>query len=159
MHAQLSLPTAALAAILLLRPPAPAQPVACALLTEAQVDAALEINSLPGKPPFPSADRLCIWSDDPKADISNRRLTLSLITTTAFGFVKSNPHIKTEPVSGVGDEAYYQLFGGDSPMLLVRKGSSAFNLRILNGLKSKPFALDQVKAKEKDLAKEVLTKL
>jgi len=44
-------------------------------------------------------------------------------------------------------------------MLVVRKGTSAFNLRILNGLKSKPFGVDQVKAKEADLAKDVLAKL
>jgi hypothetical protein len=42
---------------------------------------------------------------------------------------------------------------------VVRKGSSAFNVRILNGLKFKPFALGQVKAKEADLAKAAVAKL
>jgi hypothetical protein len=128
-------------------------------LTQAQVSAALEVKTLPGKPPLPSAPKLCVWSDNPDGSIGNRRVTLSLISRAAFDIVKSNPRIKIEPVSGIGDEAYYQAFGSDSPLLVVRRGSSAFNVRILNGLKFKPFALAQVKAKEADLAKAALAKL
>ena len=159
MHREQPLSVAALAATLLLGPLAARQPIACSLLTEAQVNAALEVKSLPGKPPFPAAQKLCMWSDNPKGAISNRRVTLSLMTTTAFDVGKSNKHIKIEPVSGIGDEAYYEVFSSDSPLLVVRKGSSAFNVRILNGLKFKPFALGQVKAKEADLAKVAVAKL
>ena len=159
MHPQHPFPVAALAATLLLGPLAAPPPIACSLLTEAQVNAALEVKTLPGKPPFPSAQKLCMWSDDPKGAINNRRLTLSLMTTTGFAVGKSNKQIKIEPVSGIGDEAYYEVFSADSPLLVVRKGSSAFNVRILNGLKFKPFAVGQVKAKEADLAKAVVAKL
>ena len=159
MHPQLHLPVAALAATLLLGPPAPQQPSACSLLTEAEVNAALEIKTLPGKPPEPAFPRLCMWSDAPDGAIGHRRVTLSLTSKTAFDFVKGNGHIKTEPVSGIGDEAYYQSFGSDSPLLAVRKGSSSFSIRILNGLKMKPVTLAQEKAKEADLAKAVVAKL
>jgi hypothetical protein len=159
MHSQQPLPVAAVAATLLLGPLAARQPIACSLLTEVQVSAVLEVKSLPGKPPFPAAQKLCIWSDDPKGAVSNRRVTLSLMTRAAFDFGKSNKQIKVEPVSGIGDEAYYEVFSSDSPLLLVRKGSSAFNIRILNGLKFKPFAAGQVKAKEADLAKAAVAKL
>ena len=159
MHHQHSLPVAAMAATLLFGRVAAPQPGACSLLTEAQVSAALEVKSLPGKPPFPNANTLCIWSDDPKDAISNRRVTLSLMRTAAFDLVKGNSRIKTEPVSGIGDEAYYEIIGSESPILVVRKGGSAFNIRILNGLKFKPFATDQVKAKEADLAKDAAAKL
>ena len=81
------------------------------------------------------------------------------MTTTAFDMGKSNKQIKIEPVRGIGDEAYYEIFSSDSPLLVVRKGSSAFNVRILNGLKFKPFTLAEEKAKEADLAKAVVTKL
>jgi hypothetical protein len=159
MQREQPLPIAALAAVLLLGPLAGPQPIACSLLTEAQVNAALEVKSLPGKPPFPAAQKLCMWSDTPQASINNRRVTLSLMTTTAFDVGKSIKQIKIEPVSGIGDEAYYEVFRADSPLLVVRKGSSAFNVRILNGLKFKPFALGQVKAKEADLAKAAAAKL
>jgi hypothetical protein len=81
------------------------------------------------------------------------------MTMAAFDMGKSNTQLKPEPVSGIGDEAYYEVFGSDSPLLVVRKGSSAFNIRILNGLASKPFAVGEVKAKEADLAKAVVAKL
>ena len=159
MHPQLSLPLAALAVTFSLAPVTARQPVACSLLTEAQVDAALEIKSLPGKPPVPTAPQLCMWSDDPKGGVNNRRLTLSLKTVAAFDMGKSITQLKLEPVSGIGDEAYYEVFSADSPLLAVRKGSSAFTIRILNGLNFKPFAADEVKAKEADLAKAVVAKL
>jgi hypothetical protein len=159
MRPEQPLPLAALAATLLLGPLTARDPIACSLLSVAQVNAALEIKSLPGKPPFPAAQKLCMWSDTPQASITNRRLTLSLMTRAGFDAGKSNKQIKVEAVSGIGDEAYYEFFGSDSPLLVVRKGGSAFNVRILNGLKFKPFALTQVKAKEADLAKAAVAKL
>ena len=159
MLQQHSFPLAALAVTFFLGPLTAQQPVACSLLTEAQVDAALEIKSLPGKSPIPSAPQLCRWSDDPNGSGDNRRLNLSLMKIAAFDMGKSNTQLKPEPVSGIGDEAYYEVFGSDSPVLVVRKGSSAFNLRILNGLKFKAFAVGEVKAKEAELAKEVVAKL
>lgn len=57
------------------------------------------------------------------------------------------------PVSGVGDDAILATTAGFGTGLIFRKGSAAFDLRV-NG-----FPLDQVEAKEKSLALDVLAKL
>lgn len=128
---------------------------ACSLLTTGEVSAALEINSLPGKPVVVGSPKLCMWSDAAGGNINNRRLTLSMTSsTTAFDFMKSSPRITTEAVPGIGDEAFYEIpKGGETPILQIRKGTSVLTLRILNGLKSKPFTRDEAKAKEAMLAK------
>ena len=135
------------------------EPDACTLLTQPEVSKALEITSLPGKRIIPSSPKLCMWSDDANNAAANRRATLQLVTISAFQLGKSNSRITTESASGIGDEAYYETFRADSPILAVRKGSTAFHVRILNGLKLKPFTLDQEKSKEADLAKAAVAKL
>ncbi|HSC30573.1 MAG TPA: hypothetical protein VLD17_02530 [Gemmatimonadaceae bacterium] len=72
---------------------------------------------------------------------------------------RSGGAIKTAPASGVGDDAYYVLYGSASPQLMVRKGSVQFGVRVLNGLKFKPFTLDQEKAKELTLAQAAIKAL
>jgi len=128
---------------------------ACSLLTAGEVSRALEIKSLPGKPAVAGSPKLCMWSDA-DAGINGRRLTLSVTaSTTAFNLMKSSPRITTEAVTGIGDEAFYEIpKGRETPILQVRKGNSVFTLRILNGSKSQAFALNEVKAKEATLAKE-----
>jgi hypothetical protein len=133
---------------------------ACALLTEAEVSAAIEAKSLPGKHLVASNTKSCIWSDDANHNVNNRRVTLSIMPVAGFDFGKGgNPRVKTEPVQGVGDDAYYEIFKADSPFLVVRKGGAAFNLRILNGLKFKALSLDEEKARELALAKAAVAKL
>jgi hypothetical protein len=134
---------------------------ACSLLTEAEASAALEAKSLPGKRLVESSPKACIWSDDAKQSFSNRRVTVQYITVAGFNFAKShdNPKIKIESVSGVGDEAYYEIFKSDSPFLAVRKGTLAIQVRILNGLKFKALSLDEEKARELALAKAAVAKL
>jgi hypothetical protein len=51
------------------------------------------------------------------------------------------------------------LFKSDSPFLMVRKGGTVFNVRILNGLKLNAFTLEQEKAKEADLGKAAASRL
>lgn len=68
--------------------------------------------------------------------------------------------IKIEPVSGIGDEAFYQIYpNNQSPFIWVRKGNDTFVIRILTQLKPKPFTIDQEKAKEAVLAKAAVGKL
>jgi hypothetical protein len=102
-----------------------------------------------------------MWSDVPNHNVDHRRITLSILSVAGFQVGKSgaNKRITIEPVSGIGDEAYYELFTSESPFLVVRKGSVAFDVRILNGLKAKPFTLDEEKAKEADLAKAAASRL
>jgi hypothetical protein len=139
---------------------AAAEPDACSLLTESQVSAAIEAQSQPGQHGGKSSTKTCIWSDDPNHGIDHRRVTLSLTTLTGFQIGKSVPRTTAEPVAGLGDEAYYMIYQShEAPTLVVRKGNSAFNVRLLNGLKAKGLSEAEVKARELALAKDAVGKL
>ncbi len=62
------------------------------------------------------------------------------------------------PVSGLGDDAYYlAMASGPQYMeIRVKKGSVVFGIRVH---RSRTFSVDQVKTKEKTLARDVLAKL
>ena len=141
--------------------PAQQQVDACALITTADASKALEQSSLPGKRIMDSDPTGCLFSADPKMSDSARKVAVNTHSPRAFGFAK-NPAIKTikiEPVSGVGDEAFYQIYpNGQSPFIWVRKGTKAFSIRML-GTKTNSFSLEQDKAKELALAKVALGKL
>jgi hypothetical protein len=136
------------------------EPDACSLLTEDQVSAAIEAKSQPGQHGGKSSTKTCIWSDDPNHGLDHRRVTLSFSTLTGFNVGKTVPRTTAEPVAGLGDEAYYMIFQShDAPTLVVRKGDSAFNIRLLNGLKAKALSEAEVKARELTLAKAAVGKL
>lgn len=139
--------------------PRPADPDACSLLTEAQTGAAIDVKVGPGKHQTPSSTKTCMWTDAPTASVDHRRVVLTISAPAAFDFGKQNGKIKTEPASGAGDEAYYEFFGADAPILVVKKGGTVFTVRVLDGLKLKPLGLDVVKAKELELAKAAAAKL
>lgn len=132
---------------------------ACALLTLQEVSAALEVTSQPGKHLTPTITTSCIWTDDTATSIDHRRVTLSIMRPQSFDLPRSSGAMKTTPAPGIGDDAYYLLYGSDSPQLMVRKGSVQFGVRILNGFKFKPFTLDQEKSKEATLAQAALKAL
>ncbi|HEV8446235.1 MAG TPA: hypothetical protein VGQ44_05425 [Gemmatimonadaceae bacterium] len=134
-----------------------ADPDACSLLTQDQVSAAIEAKSLPGEPS--GKGKACIWSDDPKHDVGHRRVTMSIGSLIGFNNGKSIPNIKTEPVTGLGDDAYYMIYRADGPLLVVRKGNVVFTVRLLDGLKLKPIGEAQLKARELALAKDAVAKL
>ena len=174
MHRQRAIAASAIAATLLLgawrsnslrtsglgSPAAAAPPDACALLTESDVTTAIESKSLPGKRLVASSPRACIWSDDPNTAISNRRVTLSIMLPAGFEMGKSSAgRITIVPVTGIGDDAYYEIFKADSPVLAVRKGGAAFVVRILNGLKFKALSIEDVKAREAVLGKAAAARL
>ena len=134
---------------------------ACTLLTTAEASKALEVTSLPGKRLIASSPKICVWSNDSTQGFGGRRVNLSVMTPAAFQVGKSAGArgINIEPVSGLGDEAYYEIPKTDSPFLFVRKGQTAFSVRILNSLKMKAFSREQEKAKEADLAKAAVARL
>jgi hypothetical protein len=136
---------------------------ACTLLGAADASTALEVSSNPGKRPMESDPQLCAWSADPKLSDSSRRVVLAVVSPKQFQIAlhSTNPVIKVEPVSGIGDEAFYQLYPNNaSPLIWVRKGTSAFSIRIITRQKPQPpFTVDQEKAKETVLAKAAVAKL
>ena len=141
--------------------PARQQVDACALITTADASKALEQSSLPGKPMVAADPTGCLFSADPKMSDTARKVAVNTHSARAFEFAKKPAitTIKIEPVSGVGDEAFYQIYpNGQSPFIWVRKGTKTFSIRML-GTKTNSFSLEQDKAKELVLAKAALTKL
>lgn len=135
-------------------------PVACTLLTAGDATTALDVPSQPGNQFVDSAG--CVWSNDPAASDSSRRVILNTHSPVAFHFAMhpAITTIKVEPVAGIGDEAFYQIYPGDaSPFIWVRKGTVTFSIRILTRLNPSPFTNDQEKAKEAVLAKAAVAKI
>ena len=135
-------------------------PVACTLLTAADATTALEVPSQPGRVLVDSTT--CVWSGDPAASDSSRRVTLVTHSLRAFGYAMhpAITTIKIEPISGIGDEAFYQVYPNDqSPFVWVRKGDTVFDIRILTRMKPRPFTTDQEKSKEAVLAKAAVLRL
>ena len=140
----------------------PSQGDACSLLTAGDASTALESTSLPGKHLVESSTIMCGWSHDPKLSDSSSRVVLVIVSPAQFKIAMrpTISKIKVEPVSGVGDEAFYQIYPDASPFIWVRKGTNAVSIRILTRRKpSPPFTLDQEKSKELVLAKAAAAKL
>lgn len=127
---------------------------ACSLLTASEASTAIGAPANQGHHLIEPSKGECWWSDATTADPDHRRVTLSIIAPIAFNRMKSSPNLKTEVISGAGDEAYYVLPKGGGPILNVRKGGVDLQIKILNGFKVKPpLGADEVKARELVLAK------
>ncbi len=130
---------------------------ACTLLTEIQVSTALGASVGAGAPI--SGPASCQWSA--KGKIATLTVTQPLGGKSAVdrfnaGKAAGMPGITKEPVSGVGDEAYYVYFSNTTRAglgLVVKKRSSAFEVRVYG------FDVEQAKTVAKMLAQNVAGKL
>jgi hypothetical protein len=149
-------------AIFVLRLPAhgaaPTDP--CSLLTKSQVSAALGV-------PVESrlvAPTLCQWAIPGEApSIRQKKVTVSILTPGGerqFAAAKMpvGHGVTKTPASGIGDDA---VFGTQPPVssLTVKKGTFFFAISVYGFPLDKPEAVDQVQAKEKALALQILSKL
>jgi hypothetical protein len=132
---------------------------ACALLTQARVSMVLGVPVDAGEPIAGRASS-CQWTA--KGKFTTLTITQPLGGKTPIERFnegkKTLPGITVEPVSGVGDDAYYVYFantkGPTTPMgLVVKKGSSSFEIRVYG------FPSDQAKTIAKTLTQDVATKL
>jgi hypothetical protein len=139
---------------------APAVGDACSFLSQAQLSAALGVPVDPGHHIGPGS-ALCGWNqpDDPNHTGKGGLLTIyrtvgKLTPVERFenGKLPVQGIAKT-PVSGIGDDAYYIDTPGLGVGLNVKKGISAFQIRVYG------FSVDQTKSIEKDLAQGILAKL
>jgi hypothetical protein len=134
-----------------------ADPVGCAVITQAQVSEALGI-SVPAGTPI-SRPGTCQWIG------KGRYATLTIAVprrgkspVEQFNEGKKGGlagAVTVEPVSGVGDDAYYVYFSGTNRAglgLVVKKGSSEFEVRVYG------FDLDKAKPVAKTLAQEAAGK-
>jgi hypothetical protein len=132
----------------------------CSLLTTAEASTALEQTSLAGKldSPIPG----CTWSHDAKISDTSRQVWIATHTPNALNIAKhtTNPSIKIEPISGLGDDAFYQIYPAPtSPFLWVKKGDKAISIRVSNPSKKAPFTLEQDKAKLLVLGKAAVSRM
>jgi hypothetical protein len=122
--------------------PASSAPVApCALLTQAQVNAALGVTAGPGQ----GSAKLCRWGE-PGAAGARKAVVVTLQDAQAFAFAKA-------PSSGIGDDAVYVTITGVTSTLTVKKGDVYFEVHVYG------LADAETKAVEKTIALDVITKL
>jgi hypothetical protein len=133
-----------------------APPVGCSVLTQAQLSAATGATIGAGSPI--AAPTSCQWSGQGKIVTLTIRGPLSgksPVDQFNDARKKSVAGIAVEPVSGVGDDAYYVYFAGQNRAgcgLVVKKGSSVFEVRVYG------FELAQAKTVSKVLAQEASAK-
>jgi len=135
---------------------------ACSLLSGADAAKALEVSSVTGKRMVDADPKGCIWSNDPKGSDTSRKVALNLHSRRAFQFAMrpAITTIKVELVSGIGDEAFYQVYPSGGPFIWFRKGDTGVSIRILTREKpTPPFTVEQEKSKLAVLAKAALSKL
>lgn len=99
-----SLIIAAVAVTALLRG-ASAPTDACALLTQAEVNAVVGPTLQAGDHPI-TGDRVCRWTEPGSEKAGPKRVVLTLISRAQFARGARQNRV-TKPVSGIGDEAYY----------------------------------------------------
>jgi hypothetical protein len=135
-------------------------PDACALLTPAQVSAALGVTVGAGTPTVPGHPEMCTWAlaSDPTHTGTHASIdiTLALGSRTPRQRFETGktpvPGIPKTPAPGIGDDAYYTKLT-HAITLSVRKGEVALQVRVMGV----PDA--DMEAKEKALAIAALAKL
>jgi hypothetical protein len=133
-----------------------AEPAACAALTQAQIAAATGAAVGAGSPI--GLATTCQWAGQGKiVTLVIRRPLAGKSPVDQFNNGKTSklPGITTEPVSGVGDDAFYVFYAGANRAgigLVVKKGTSAFEVRLYG------FDLNQAKGVVKTLSQDVASK-
>lgn len=126
---------------------------ACKLLSTGDASAALGRASVPGAKEFGTG---CVWSNESPPRDTSRQLHVEFHTIRAYNIAKGgNVITKIEPVTGIGDDAFYQLYtsGKATPFLWVKKGEKSISMRLSTPLKNPPFTTDELKAKLSVLGK------
>lgn len=125
---------------------------ACSLLTPAQVSSVLGIPVSAGGSLGPKI--ICSWPA-PGGTSAPKRVMVYISNVRVFAGAKMGLAGKAEtitPLSGVGDEAFYDVVGSSSIALFARKGDFAVSVKVFG------FPPDQTKDKEKALAQDILAK-
>ena len=155
-----SIPSAAVFTVFILMSHAglsAAEPVACELLTQARVSTALGVAVGAGTPI--ARPGTCQWAG--KGKIATLTITRPLGGKTPveqFNASKTAKRygITMEPVSGVGDDAFYVYFATNTPTagvgIVVRKGDATFEVRVYG------FPLEEGKTVGKGLAQDAVGK-
>lgn len=141
----------------------------CSLLTRAQVRAVLGVSVDAGRLNTVGS-KACTWIQENAALTGGKNVQVILssgdehdknkaeMTQTGATAKQRKENASgmptVTPTSGLGDDAYYTT-AGRSTTLSVKKGGVGFNVAI----RGANIPVDQQKSQEKDLAKEILSKL
>jgi hypothetical protein len=125
---------------------------ACSLLTADEASSVLGAMVGAGQH---IVQKICQWSAPRQAGGPAKRAMITLQNPDAFARAKMpiGQGIIKSDVSGVGEDAVYVTAPGAPTTLSVKKGDAAFMVQVFG------FPDDQIKAKEKTLALDVLAKL
>jgi hypothetical protein len=127
----------------------------CALLTTAQVSAALGGAVAPAKPLVTGA---CQWTQQGKPGDVLFKLDVNLVTAEHFTRLKTVTIGTVTNVGGLGDDAFYSTFTQGHTTLTtlnIKKGTAAVTIRVSGGTKP----AEEYQAKEKAVAVALLSKL
>ena len=128
----------------------------CSMLTSAQIGAVLGTQVGEGKH---LASPVCEWTDSSPG--SRKKVDVTLLTERGFEAAKTpvgGPITKT-PASGIGDDAVFGTTGKVATTLAVKKGGVMFVVRVQGLPIDQPQAINDVQAKEKALALQIVSKL
>ena len=128
---------------------------ACDLLTTAEVNKLVSPSLHPGQHLSSSNKTVCGWSVSNPPKQEEPRLAVAIKTLESFNTGKGLKELKPEPITGVGDEAWFSTLGSGGTTLSVRKGDRAFSVKVL-GSKLK---LEDLKLLEKNLALLIVPRL
>jgi hypothetical protein len=125
------------------------------------VSAVLGVTVGEGRRVAPANSLICEWRQASDPNHTGKRVVLSIYgqlgtRTPADRFATAKTPVKgveKTPVTGVGDDALFSTASGLGTGLVFKKGDSAFDLHVFG------FPVEEIKAKEKTLAAEILSKL
>ena len=133
---------------------------ACLLVTQARLSAVLGVPMAAGAHTTPTYVKTCTWTPAGGATKSLKFVTLNLEAGDGYERAKSMmvqmkpKNTVITPVSGIGDDAYYTVFGSTITNLIVKKGNVSVKLAFYG-----ENAPDKAMAMETTLAWEMVGKL
>jgi len=130
----------------------------CSLLTQGQVSSVLGVQVGEGQR---VATKLCEWSVPGAPGLNVKKVTVTLQDAQSFAYAKMpvGHGITKITVSGIGDEAIYGTTPRFATTLTVKKGGFFFVVHVWGFPLDQTKAIDDVQAKEKTLALQILSKL
>ncbi len=128
---------------------------ACAMLTPAEVAAALGVAVVAGERLTPTETRFCTWHEQGKKQARNVRI--DFITERQYEIGKTPlPNVVTSAEGGIGDDAYFSKAKGMVFNLSVKKGATYFRVMARSNaeafVKANDAAIDE---KDKDIDRTI----
>jgi hypothetical protein len=130
---------------------------ACSLLSAAQVSVAASVSVGAGTYVAPTSKKTCVWT--PSGDDAKTIASITLLLQPANMYdggkrLGASKSVVIAPVSGVGDDAYYQVIG-TMAVMFVKKGAVSFKVSVY----AHAMSVDKKEAIERTLALQITGKL